>query len=136
MTLPWEKLKFHLQLEIACGLRMEVCVHLFQPQDPSVADPCRPCACCLSLCIHLCMNRVDLEGLVILVSFTLSDSYPLSTFLLPQGSLSPEGRDLMQTFCLVSLSVSAYRLAVALYICSHVLQKEVSLMMAEQSTGL
>lgn len=60
---------------------------------------------------------------------------------LEQGSLSPEGRDLMETAWL-GLSVpklltlyimSGYE---SLCICSHLLQKEASLMMTEQGTDL
>jgi hypothetical protein len=40
----------------------------------------------------MCVNLVDLEGLVFLMSSVLSSSY-----ILPQSFLSPEGRDFMET---------------------------------------
>lgn len=64
----------------------------------------------------------------------------LSLSPLPQGSLSPEGQDLMETFCLglsvPGLSPLAQCLAVDLCISSHLLQDKVSLMMAKAGTNL
>ena len=61
------------------------------------------------------------------------------SILLYRGSLSPEERDLMENSCLglfrlFLVSLSADCLAVHLYICSHLLQGETSLMIAEQGT--
>ena len=60
--------------------------------------------------------------------------------LFSQGFLNPEGKDLMETSCLglsVSrFSFSLYFLAVDLYVCSHLLQEEASLMMSDQDNDL
>jgi hypothetical protein len=66
---------------------------------------------------------------------------------LPQNSLSPEGRELMETFHLGLRVPGALNLCilsgwglgwggVVLCICPHLLQEEASLMMAEQGTNL
>lgn len=71
-----------------------------------------------------------------MVSFT---PLTLALLLLPllRGSLTPEGRDLMETSALGlsvrGLPLSVYCLPVGLCMCSH-LQKEASLMTAEKGT--
>jgi len=57
-----------------------------------------------------------------------------------QGSLGPEGRDLMEILCLglecFEVFHSACYLTVGLYVFSHLLEEETSLMMAKQGTDL
>ena len=101
MRVPQRKLNFHLQLvilEIASGLIIGAYIYFsFCSRTPSCADPCRLCACCLSVCEFI---RVQ----ILLIQRAWFPSCPPSplafTFFLPpflQGSLSPEGRDFMET---------------------------------------
>jgi len=65
---------------------------------PPGTDLCRACACCFGLYEFMCvLVLMCLEGFISVVS-----SISLALFLppLPLGSLCPEGRDLMETFCL------------------------------------
>lgn len=60
------------------------------------ADLCRPWVCGPSLRINMCFDHLDLEGLVFLVLSFLALTLLQSPLL--QGFLSPEGRDLKETF--------------------------------------
>lgn len=86
------------QLERAAELGMEACMHFcFSSRAPSGADICRSCECYLGLFEFLCVwIPVDL---VPLVSLDFLHSLWFLHFLptLPQGVLSPEGRDLVET---------------------------------------
>lgn len=80
---------------------------------------------------------------VSMLIFFLVSAFPSSTCFPPpllQGSLIPEGRDLMETSHLrqsVPRSLTLCTLSsVGLYICSHLLQEEASLRMAKQGTDL
>ena len=92
-----------------------------------------------SLLVHVCINPVNIQGTVFLVSSILSNSYTLSTFSCA-GFPEPEGMDLMKT-CLLALHVpksltfcimSGYDMG--LCICFQLMQKEASLMMTKQGT--
>lgn len=111
------------------------------------AHSCSLCAGCLTLCefIH--------ESILLLSRAALFSWCPASppphptpnpralTFILPPlllCSLRAEGhaRDIPLRVDCPKVSVSAYRLAVGLKICSHLLLEEASLMMAEQGSDL
>lgn len=87
----------------------------------------RPCVCCFSLWVHWVLR-------------TLFSRCPLSPLVLtlflpphPWGSLSAEGRDLMETSHLgLGVPRSLSLCIMSGNICSHLLQKEASLMMAER----
>ena len=89
-----------------------------------------------SLEVLMSVYPIDLE--------TLFPRCPPSPFVLPlspppllQGSLCPEGRDLMETAPLglsVPRSLTTNCLAVGLYMSSHLPQEKTSLMMAKQGT--
>lgn len=82
-------------------------------RTPMGPDLCRSCACCHSLLEFLHMSTLlCLGGFVCLVPFIPSGAYNLSTPF-PQGSLSPEKRDLMET---AHLGLSAFRVPPSIYI--------------------
>jgi hypothetical protein len=110
----------------------------FSSRTPVVADLCRPCACCINVSEFICVwIMLILEGL----AFSWCCSSPLSLTVtlpsLPWSSLCPDGEfdgDLpFKTEC-SKVSHSLQCLAVVLSMCSHSLQDETSLMMAEPCT--
>lgn len=109
----------------------------FYSRAPYGADLCKPWACYHSLCLISTSALLCLEGLIRFVFSVLSGSYTFTTNRL-QGSLNSEERDLKEISHLglrvPRLLHSAYCLVVGLRVCSNLLQKEGSLMMAEQGT--
>lgn len=126
------------QLKMASGLGMGVCIHLFFPAlgPPPVLDgPVHAASVSGFVCVSVLLC---LEGLISVEPSITTDLYNLSTFLLPQCSLSSERRNLMETSHLrlnVSRSLSTHCPVECLCIHSRLLQNT-SLMIAEQDTAL
>lgn len=72
-----------------------VCTSPFNSRTPVGADLCRPYVGCLSLFVHMCLKPVDFEDHVSLVSPSSLKLLPLP---FPQASLSPGGRDFLNSF--------------------------------------
>lgn len=66
---------YTLEIALSGGWR-HVPASPFSSRAPTHADPCKPCACCLNL--FMCMDPVDLEGFVFMMSF-ISSRYVLLT---------------------------------------------------------
>lgn len=88
------------QLQIGSGLGMGfVSTSHHITCTPSDTDPCRPCACCHSLCELTCMSvLLYLENLV---SWCPTSSLDFIIFPCPllQDNKSPKGKDFMKTSC-------------------------------------
>lgn len=95
--------------------------------------------CILCICCHVLLC---LEGLVFWVSPSFTASYSLSTFFsieLPEpheGRGRFDGETLFKTDCYMVLSLCEHCPVDCPYICSHPLQDNISLTMAEQGTDL
>lgn len=84
----------------------------FSSKNPTCADHWSPCTCCFCLCEFMLIDPIDLNGFVFLVS-----SIPYVFYSLPEGFLSPDGRDLMETLhlglnvprCLILWIMYVYR---------------------------
>lgn len=100
------------QWEIACGLGMGACGHFFiQLQDPIWYRPMLSlCRLPESLCIPMHSDPADLDGFISL-EFCISLSLTFFFTSLPQGFLSHEGKNLVETTTLeqcVSRSLILY----------------------------
>ena len=87
----------------------------------------------------MCISPVLSWVLLFLVCSISTDSYKFIT-LIPNSSLSLEVTDLMETSHLElnieGLALSSQSSMVSLFVCSHLLHKEASLMMVKQDTDL
>ena len=121
---------------------MGACAHFsLSSSTPSDVEVHRPCACCPSLCEFICVLIMLTKKA--LFSWCPPSPLTLTLFLLPplaQGSLSPEGKNLMETFYL-GLSVPRSLVLSIMHGCGSLIlfpsaAGKTFLVMAEQGTGL
>lgn len=126
---PLEKTNFPFvngfQLKTASVLGIRTCVYFPSQYLDSRAQTC---ACRHSLC--------EVTRQACCIQKALFSWCPPSPLAHPQGSLSPKVKGLIKDWVFQGLSLPAYRPAVGLFICSHLLQEETSLTMAEENIDL